>query len=150
MSLPERFDLTYIDHEGKEQRPVVIHRTVLGSIERFIGILIEHYGGRFPLWLAPVQVIILPITSAHVNKARDVYQRIFDEGFRTNIDERSEKLGYKMREAETKKIPYIVVIGGKEIESDTLSVRKGGGKDLGSFSLEDFVTLIKEESEPKD
>lgn len=149
MSLPERFDLTFINKNGKEERPVVIHRTVLGSIERFIGILIEHYGGRFPIWLAPVQVIILPITEHHVEKAREIYSSIFEKGFRVNFDDRSEKLGYKMREAEIMKIPYIVVIGEREIQERTVSVRKGGGKIVGSLKFEDFIQLMREEVEQK-
>ena len=149
MSLPERFNLTFINKSGKEERPVVIHRTVLGSIERFIGILIEHYGGRFPMWLAPVQVIILPITEHHVEKAREIYNSIFEKGFRVNFDDRSEKLGFKMREAEIMKISYIVVIGEKEIQEKTVSVRKGGGKIVGSLKLEDFIQLMRGEVEEK-
>ncbi len=149
MSLPERFDLTFINKNGKAERPVVIHRTVLGSIERFIGILIEHYGGRFPIWLAPVQVIILPITEHHVEKAREIYSSIFEKGFRVNFDDRSEKLGYKMREAEIMKIPYIIVIGEREIQERTVSVRKGGGKIVGSLKFEDFIQLMREEVEQK-
>ncbi len=149
MSLPERFNLTFINKKGEEERPVVIHRTVLGSIERFIGILIEHYGGRFPTWLAPVQVIVMPITRDHVGKAKNVYQEIFESGFRVEIDDRNEKLGYKMREAELKKISYIVVIGQKEIQEGTISVRKGGGENLGSLKLENFIQLVKEEVKQK-
>jgi threonyl-tRNA synthetase len=149
MSFPERFDLAYIDHEGKERRPVVIHRTVLGSMERFIGILVEHYGGRFPLWLSPTQVVVMPITRDHVEHANGIYMRLREEGFRVEIDDRNEKLGYKMREAEVKKIPYIVVIGAKEMETGTVSVRKGGRKDLGDMELEGFLALIKDEVEKK-
>jgi threonyl-tRNA synthetase len=144
MSFPERFDLSYINSKGAEERPVVIHRTVLGSIERFIGILIEHYGGRFPLWLAPVQLIVLPITERHAAHARGIRDSLFEKGFRVELDDRSEKLGYKMREAETRKIPYIVVIGEKEIGGGTLSVRKGGGKDMGPFTTESLVQLLDE------
>ncbi|UCB47515.1 MAG: threonine--tRNA ligase [Spirochaetota bacterium] len=149
MSLPERFDLNYISSKGKEERPVVIHRTVLGSIERFIGILIEHYGGRFPLWLAPVQVVVMPITEKHVEAAGSAFNRLNDEGIRAELDDRNEKLGYKMREAEVKKIPYIVVMGQKEIESDTVSVRKGGGIDMGPLEMDGFVDLLKQETESK-
>jgi threonyl-tRNA synthetase len=149
MSFPERFDLTYIDHEGKERRPVVIHRTILGSLERFIGILIEHYGGRFPLWLAPIQIIVMPITKDHAEHAAGVYRRLKEEGYRAEIDDRNEKLGYKMREAEVKKVPYIVVIGAAEIETNTVSVRKGGRKDLGSMKLEKLLALMKDEMEKK-
>ncbi len=145
MSLPERFDLTYINKDGKAVRPVVIHRTILGSIERFIGILIEHYGGRFPVWLAPVQAVIMPITDSHTHKAREIYERIFESGFRVQIDDRNEKLVYKMREAEVKKIPYIAVIGDKEIQEGNLSVRKGGGKGTGSLKLDEFLNVMAEE-----
>jgi threonyl-tRNA synthetase len=149
MSLPERFDLNFINREGNEERPVVIHRTVLGSLERFIGILIEHYGGRFPLWLSPTQVIVLSITSDHVERAREVCVLLKERGFRAVVDDRNEKLGYKMREAEVRKIPYIVVIGGREIEESTLSVRKGGGKDQGAFKLEQFLELLENERDSK-
>lgn len=145
MSLPERFDLTFINKDGKAVRPVVIHRTILGSIERFIGILIEHYGGRFPVWLAPVQAVIMPITDSHTEKSREIYERVFESGFRVQIDDRNEKLGYKMREAEVKKIPYIAVIGDKEIQEGNLSIRKGGGKGIGSLRLEEFLNVLEEE-----
>ena len=149
MSLPERFDLTFINSKGEEERPVVIHRTVLGSIERFIGILIEHYGGRFPVWLAPVQVVILPITRDHVEEAQKIYKELYNRGYRVQIDDRNEKLGYKMRESELKKIPYIVVIGEKEIKEGTISVRKGGRQDLGSFTLDNFIQLLSGEVNQK-
>ena len=149
MSLPERFDLTFINSKGEEERPVVIHRTVLGSIERFIGILIEHYGGRFPVWFAPVQVVILPITRDHVEEAQKIYKELYNRGYRVQIDDRNEKLGYKMRESELKKIPYIVVIGEKEIEEGTISVRKGGRQDLGSFTLDNFIQLLSGEVNQK-
>jgi len=149
MFLPERFDLNFINSEGKEERPVVIHRTVLGSLERFIGILIEHYGGRFPLWLAPVQVMVMSITSDHIERVREICGRLQDSGIRAEFDERNEKLGYKMREAEVRKIPYIVVIGNREVEEGTLSVRKGGGKDQGSYSFERFMRLLEKEVRSK-
>ncbi|MGQ9616526.1 MAG: threonine--tRNA ligase [Spirochaetota bacterium] len=149
MSFPERFDLTFVNQYGKEERPVVIHRTVLGSIERFIGILIEHYGGRFPLWLAPVQVVVMSITRNHVKRATEVYRELVDAGFRVIIDDRNEKLGYKMREAEIKKVPYIVVIGERELKENTLSVRKGGGKGSGPYTINSFIQTLKEEKEMK-
>lgn len=149
MSLPERFDLSYIDNEGKGQRPVVIHRTVLGSLERFIGILIEHYGGRFPLWLAPTQVVVMPITRDHAEHAAGVFESLKSEGLRAEIDDRNEKLGYKMREAEVKKIPYIVVIGAKEMETGTVSVRKSGRKDLGSMKLPELLAVMTDEIEKR-
>jgi len=149
MSLPERFNLSFINREGREERPVVIHRTVLGSLERFIGILIEHFGGRFPLWLAPVQVVVLSITKDHIPRTKEVYEQLLDRGFRAEIDDRNEKLGNKMREAEVNKIPYIVVIGNREVEEGTLSVRKGGGKDQGSFRFENFTDLLEEEEKAR-
>jgi len=145
MSLPERFDLIFINRKGEEERPVVIHRTVLGSLERFIGILIEHYGGRFPLWLAPVQLVILPITREHIDEGRKINDFLFQRGFRVQNDERNEKLGYKMREAELKKIPYILIVGEKEVQNGTVSVRKGGGQDQGSFTLDSFYQQISDE-----
>jgi len=149
MSLPERFDLSFINREGKEERPVVVHRTVLGSLERFVGILIEHFGGRFPLWLAPVQVCVLPITQDHTDRAKEICEKLIDRGFRAEIDDRNEKLGYKMRESEVKKIPYIVVIGNREVEEGTVSVRKGGGKDQGSLKLDNFIDLIEKEAQSR-
>jgi len=149
MSFPERFDLNFINSRGEEERPVVIHRTVLGSLERFIGILIEHYGGRFPVWLAPVQVILLPITRDHLDEAIRVQNILQEKGLRVQLDERNEKLGYKMRDAELKKIPYILVIGEKEKESGTVSVRKGGRQDLGSFTLQRFLQHISDEINQK-
>jgi threonyl-tRNA synthetase len=143
MSLPERFDLNYIDKNGEKQRPVVIHRTVLGSIERFIGILIEHYGGRFPLWLAPLQVVVMPITTNQAATAVKVYQEIFTAGYRVQLDDRNEKLGFKMREAEIKKVPYIIVIGEKEVQADTVSVRRGGSKDMGVMNLGEFIQTLR-------
>ncbi len=145
MSLPERFDLTYVDKDGTEKRPVVIHRAILGSLERFIGILIEHYGGRFPVWLSPVQVIVLPIADRHVDRASEIAKALFESGVRVEIDSRNEKLGYKMREAEVKKIPYILIVGDKEVESGRVSVRRGGKGDIGSFSVKDFLERIGEE-----
>ncbi len=149
MALPERFDLTFINSDGSEQRPVVIHRTVLGSLERFIGILIEHYAGRFPTWLSPVQVVVMPITKDHLTEAQKTHDVLAEHGFRTELDQRNEKLGYKMREAELNKVSYIVVIGQKEIEENTISVRKGGGENLGNLPLEIFLQKLQNEVEKK-
>lgn len=149
MMFPERFDLTYVSSEGKEERPIVIHRTVLGSLERFIGILIEHFAGRFPLWVAPVQVAVLSITQNHEPAALEYAGRLKEESFRAEADVRSEKLGYKMREAETGKVPYILVVGDREIEEGTVSVRRGGGKDLGSMAFDRFLDLIRDEVRQK-
>jgi threonyl-tRNA synthetase len=149
MALPERFDLTFINSDGSEQRPVVIHRTVLGSLERFIGILIEHYAGRFPTWLSPLQVVVMPITKDHLTEAQKTYDVLVESGFRVELDQRNEKLGYKMREAELKKASYIVVIGQKEIEKHTISVRKGGGENIGNLTLASFLQKLQDEVEKK-
>ena len=128
--LPERFELEYTGADGQKHRPIMIHRVVFGSIERFIGILIEHFAGAFPLWLAPEQVRILPISERHHEKAREIYQQLFNAGMRVEIDERSEKIGYKIREAQLQKIPYMLIIGDKEAESGTVSVRRRGEATL--------------------
>ena len=137
--LPERFELEYTGADGQKHRPSMIHRVVFGSIERFIGILIEHFAGAFPLWLAPEQVRILPISERHHEKAREIYQQLFDAGMRVEIDERSEKIGYKIREAQLQKIPYMLIIGDKEAESGTVSVRRRGEGDLGAVKTEAFL-----------
>ena len=137
--LPERFELEYPGADGQKHRPIMIHRVVFGSIERFIGILIEHFAGAFPLWLAPEQVRILPISERHHEKAREIYQQLFNAGMRVEIDERSEKIGYKIREAQLQKIPYMLIIGDKEAESGTVSVRRRGEGDLGAVKTEAFL-----------
>lgn len=137
--LPERFELEYTGADGQKHRPIMIHRVVFGSIERFIGILIEHFAGAFPLWIAPEQVRILPISERHHEKARKIYQQLFNAGMRVEIDERSEKIGYKIREAQLQKIPYMLIIGDKEAESGTVSVRRRGEGDLGAVKTEAFL-----------
>ena len=137
--LPERFELEYTGADGQKHRPIMIHRVVFGSIERFIGILIEHFAGAFPLWIAPEQVRILPISERHHEKAREIYQQLFNAGMRVEIDERSEKIGYKIREAQLQKIPYMLIIGDKEAESGTVSVRLRGEGDLGAVKTEAFL-----------
>ena len=137
--LPERFELEYTGADGQKHRPIMIHRVVFGSIERFIGILIEHFAGAFPLWLAAEQVRILPISERHHEKAREIYQQLFNAGMRVEIDERSEKIGYKIREAQLQKIPYMLIIGDKEAESGTVSVRRRGEGDLGAVKTEAFL-----------
>ncbi|MGH2575397.1 MAG: threonine--tRNA ligase, partial [Ignavibacteria bacterium] len=148
MQMPERFDLTYEGSDGLKHRPVMIHRAIFGSFERFIGILIEHYAGNFPLWLAPVQLIVLPLTDNQKEFANGIYSKLKSKGFRTSFDERSEKIGYKIREAEVKKIPYMVIIGDKEVVNNKVSVRAHKKGDIGSFSLEDFFELLKKEYNP--
>lgn len=150
MNLPERFDLTYIDDHGEKQRPVMLHRALFGSIERFIGILIEHYAGAFPTWLAPVQVKIIPVNlQYHEEYANLLFQKLSDKGIRVEKDFREEKLGYKIREAQTKKIPYQLVIGDQEVENGTVNYRKYGETDQTSVSMDEFIELILSEIEHK-
>ncbi|MDF2633253.1 MAG: Threonyl-tRNA synthetase [Pelosinus sp.] len=145
MQMPEKFDLTYIGEDGQKHRPVMIHRVAFGSIERFIGILIEHYAGAFPAWLAPVQVKILPITDRQVAYARELAATMFDQEIRVEVDERSEKIGYKIREAQLDKVPYTLVVGDKEVESGSVAVRKRGQGDLGGQIASEFISnLLKE------
>lgn len=145
--LPQRFDLTYIGKDGEKHRPIVIHRVAFGSIERFIGILIEHFAGKFPTWLAPVQVKILPITDRQAEYAEKIVEQLEDQGIKVEIDSRSEKIGYKIREAQLQKVPYMLIVGDKEEESQTVSVRSRDNGELGSQKVEDFVEKIISEIE---
>ena len=143
MQLPERFELEYTGADGEKHRPVMIHRVVLGSIERFIGVITEHFAGAFPLWLAPEQVRILPISDKFHDYAQDVCKQLDMEGLRVSVDTRSEKIGYKIREAQLHKIPYMLIIGEKEVESGTVSVRKRGEGDIGAVRIGEFVDSAK-------
>lgn len=145
MLLPEKFDLTYTGEDGLKHRPVMIHRVVYGSIERFIGILIEHYAGAFPAWLAPQQVRILPITDKHVAYAKELADKMFDLGLRVHLDDRNEKLGYKIREAQVQKVPYTLVVGDKEMEEGTVNVRHRGEGDIGAMKQADFIAMLQQE-----
>lgn len=145
MQMPEKFDLTYVGEDGQKHRPVMIHRVAYGSMERFIGILIEHFAGAFPTWLAPVQVKILPITDRHLDYAEKLAAMMRDQDIRVEVDARNEKIGYKIREGQLEKVPYLLVVGDKEVESETVSVRKRGEGDLGSKSVADFVNGILQE-----
>lgn len=147
--MPEKFDLSYISETGEKQRPVMIHRVVFGSIERFIGILTEHFAGDFPLWIAPLQCKILPISQTHHKAAYEILKKLESEGIRVELDERNEKIGYKIREAQLQKIPYMIIIGDKEIAENKISVRSKKLGDLGSISLEDFINKISEEIKNK-
>lgn len=147
--LPQRFELEYTGADGEKHRPIMIHRVAFGSIERFIGILIEHFAGAFPTWLAPVQAKILPISDKYADYAKEVYQKLNEAGIRAEIDTRSEKIGYKIREAQTNKIPYMLVVGQKEEEEKNVSVRSRFAGDEGSRSIEDFISGILEEIETK-
>jgi threonyl-tRNA synthetase len=150
MNLPERFDLTYIDSDGSKKRPVMLHRVIYGSIERFIGILIEHYAGVFPLWLSPVQVNVLPVVSSyHRDYAKEIYDYLIENDIRCEIDSRDEKLGYRLREAQIKKIPYTLILGEEECNNKTISYRKHGSKDTFTTTKEEFLNLLKEEIKNK-
>jgi threonyl-tRNA synthetase len=145
-TLPERFDLTYVDSFGEKKRPVMVHRVILGSIERFIGVLIEHFAGSFPTWLSPVQAVLLTVTDAQVPYAEGLYQQLRSAGVRIQKDFRNEKLGFKIREAQLQKVPYMLIIGDKEVESGTLTPRFRDGKNLEPMTVEDFVNFIASES----
>jgi len=144
-NLPERFEVNYIGEDGKEHQPIMIHRALMGSLERFIGVLIENYAGAFPIWLAPVQARIMNITDAQSKYCEKVYRELRQSGIRIEKDLRNEKLNYKIREAQLTKIPYMLVIGDREVESDTVTVRERSGNNLPPMSVEDFATKIKDE-----
>ena len=147
--LPQRFELEYTGADGEKHRPIMIHRVVFGSIERFIGILIEHFAGAFPTWLAPVQVKILPISDKYADYSKEVLDKLTEAGIRAEMDTRSEKIGYKIREAQTQKIPYMLVVGQKEEEEKTVSVRSRFAGDEGASSVESFIESIQKEIEEK-
>jgi len=140
---PERFDMTYIGEDNQAHRPYMIHRALLGSIERFFGMLIEHYAGAFPVWLAPVQAKIVTITDKQLDYAKGVQDQLRAAGIRTELDVRSEKMGFKIREATLEKVPFILVVGEKEAQQGAVAVRERGGKDLGAMPLADFVTALQ-------
>lgn len=143
--MPERFELEYIDENDERKRPVMIHRAIFGSFERFIGILTEHFAGYFPTWLSPIQVVVLPVSENFIPYAEKVYQLFWDKNIRVELDKRNEKVGYKIREWETQKVPYMIIVGEKESSSNTLSVRKHKKGDLGIFEIEKFLELILNE-----
>ena len=145
-SMPERLDAQYIAEDGSKQTPVMLHRAIVGSLERFIGILIEHYEGAFPSWLAPIQAVILNISEKQSDFAKDIEQKLKKQGLRVISDLRNEKIGFKIREHSIQRYPYILVVGDREMENGEISVRKRGGEDLGSMSVETFVELINETS----
>ena len=150
MNLPERFDITYVDKDGSKKRPIMLHRVIFGSIERFIGIITEHFAGHFPTWLAPVQVNIIPVNSEyHLEYAEKVKEALEQIGVRVEIDNRDEKLGYRMRESQLRKIPYNLVLGDQEKETETVNVRKFGQKEEQKIKLEEFVQNIKKEIDEK-
>lgn len=143
MNLPERFDLTYVDKDGSKKRPVMLHRVIYGSIERFIGILIEHYAGAFPLWLSPVQINVIPVNNEyHFEYANKIVDTLKENGFRVELDSRDEKLGYKIRESQTKKIPYTLVLGNNERDNNTVTYRKFGQEKTTTITLEEFLDML--------
>ncbi len=147
--MPERFDISYIDKDNEKKRPVMIHRTIFGSMERFMGILIEHYAGKFPVWLAPVQAKILPISDKFNDYAYELRDKLKEKRIRVELDGRAEKIGYKIREAQLQRIPYMLIVGEKEVSDNLVSVRKRDHGDLGQMKIEDFISNIVEEIENK-
>ncbi len=147
--MPEKFELAYVGEDGQKHQPVMIHRVIFGSLERFIGILIEHFAGAFPAWLAPVQAIVIPITDRHVPYAQEIEESLDEKGIRVEIDPRNEKIGYKIREAQTQKIPYMIVVGDKEAEQGTVAVRHRAQGDLGTMPLAEFTEKLLEEIKSK-
>ncbi|MFO7918004.1 MAG: threonine--tRNA ligase [Anaerolineae bacterium] len=141
---PERFDMVYIGADGEEHRPYMVHRALLGSLERFFGVLIEHYGGAFPVWLAPVQVRLIPIADRHVSYCREVMERLRSAGLRAEVDDSGERMGAKIRNAQLEKIPYMLIVGDREVENETVSVRLRTEEDLGAMAMADFVSRAKE------
>jgi threonyl-tRNA synthetase len=147
--LPERFELEYIDEDGSRKRPVAIHRAIFGSFERFLGIITEHFVGAFPVWLSPVQAIVLPITDDHMDYAKSVFDQLKNQGIRVELDDRHEKIGFKIRDAETKKIPYMLVVGQKEKESGNVALRQHKKGDVGAMPLQAFIEKITKEIKEK-
>ena len=147
--IPKKFNLSYIDSDGKEKTPVVIHRVVYGSLERFIGILTEHLAGAFPVWLSPVQAIILPITDKQLDYAKKVEKQLKSENIRVEIDDKSEPLGARIRDSQMQKVPYMLILGGKEEQAGTISVRGRNGTDHGQIPLKKFLEDIKKEIDGK-
>ena len=142
-NLPARFQLEYIGEDGQKHQPVMVHRALYGSIERFFGILIEHYAGAFPVWLAPLQAIVLPITDKQAEYARSVHKQLEEAGIRATVDDRGEKVNLKIREAQLQKIPYMLVVGGREQENGQVAVRNRKHGDLGARPLADFIAEIR-------
>jgi len=144
-NLPERFDITYRGKDGKEHRPIMIHRALMGSLERFFGVMVEHYAGAFPLWLAPRQVAILNIADRHLEYAVSLHGYLFKKGIRVSVDSENEKIGYKIRQATVRKVPYLVIIGDNEVEQQKVTVRKRDGENIGPFTFDEFYSLLEEE-----
>jgi threonyl-tRNA synthetase len=148
-NMSERFDMTYIGADNQAHRPYMIHRALLGSIERFFGMLVEHYAGAFPVWLAPVQAKVISITDNQLAYAKGVRDRLLAAGLRTELDARPEKMGFKIREASLEKVPFILVVGDKEVQQNAVAVRERGGKDLGAMAVEEFIALLADNIKKK-
>ena len=149
MQLPQRFDISYIGEDGEKHRPVMIHRVALGSIERFIGILIEHYAGKFPTWISPVQAKILLVSDRFKDYAEEVRNALFDKGIRVELDDRAEKIGYKIREAQLQKVPYMLIVGEKELNEKKVSVRSRDNGEMGAMDVEEFIANVLKEVEER-
>ncbi|HEY5996205.1 MAG TPA: threonine--tRNA ligase, partial [Candidatus Deferrimicrobiaceae bacterium] len=144
-NLPERFDCTFVGEDGNRHRTIMIHRALMGSLERFFGVLVEHYAGAFPLWLAPVQIDVLPVTDKAIDYAYELRDRLKAEGFRTEVDARNEKLGYKIRESQLNKVPYALVIGDREVADRQVTPRRRGGEQLPSMTVDAFIEMARTE-----
>ena len=147
--LPGRFELSYIDKDNEKKTPIMIHRAILGSFERFIGILTEHFAGVFPLWLCPVQVKVMNISDSSLGYAKEIEEKLLDSGIRAELDNRNEKIGYKIREAQLQKIPYMIIVGDNEVETKTISIRGRGNENVSGLSIDAFVERINEEIKTK-
>jgi threonyl-tRNA synthetase len=147
--MPERFDLTYVAEDGEKHRPVMVHRTVFGSMERFMGILIEQYAGAFPVWLAPVQVKLLPVTDRANEYAKELQEKLEESDIRVELDLRNEKIGYKIRESQLQKVPYMIILGDKEVEARNVAVRSKKDGDLGTMEFDAFLSKIIEENDKR-
>jgi len=148
-NLPERFDVRFVGSDGAHHQAIMVHRALLGSLERFFGCLIEHYAGAFPLWLAPVQAMVMPITDAQTEYASGLVSKMRGRGLRVEMDSRNEKIGFKIREAQLQKIPYMLVIGEREVKDGNASVRRRGGENLGPVNMEEFLDRILEEAKAR-
>lgn len=147
--MPERFDLEYVAQDNTKKRPVMIHRAILGSLERFMGILIENYEGKFPAWIAPVQAIVLPISDKYADYAEQLVEQMNKAGLRAEADLRAEKIGYKIRAAQMRKIEYMLVVGEKEVEGELVAVREREQGDVGQMPVSDFIAMLKEEADER-
>jgi threonyl-tRNA synthetase len=148
-NFPEKFDLTYVDNKGKKKQPIMLHRALLGSLERFIGVLIEHYGGAFPLWLAPEQIWVIPVGSRHREYARKIGEMLKEKGIRAEAQDEAETVSKKIREGEVQKIPYMLVVGDKEIKEKSVRIRQRGKGDIGIMKIEEFIKKAAKEMEEK-